>query len=452
MHSLQDFISQSKLPHSNEWVYKEFIASHIHFLQQRTANKQQFNHDAILLLDYIEEIRGMYFMSSNTTIDPIYQSLCKIAIKIIIKTKWLWVENYLRYFDPDDPYRLRMEALCSFRLLTNPKNQIAWAFQTVLTKLHQSLSQDISSLLYAREILKEYIDKLFAIVYTTPNQRSKWYATFISYTQEEYLVRTQDQELISWLENYDTIVSLDKIIHKIPKVSDVTPVQQAHVSEALDIVWYKYEIQQLTDQVANQKQQIDMLTVQLQSVQHSNQAISQLYEQIQTYQSQIQQLNDENGSLKNQLATYHAPVETIQENPPVLQSITDRSLYRIDVIWWSPKVMKKYKDIQKSIDLRPLWLDWKQFEIICDYQWQKKLKARDIQNKLLMGTTDIILAIQTDHETELANLIKEWTFADQITVFAEDQAFIWQSLSNERFIHYLNLALEKYERVERNVF
>lgn len=422
MQTIQGFINESLTLQDNQTTYKTFLSSHIGFLQQITSNKQTLILDSTVILDYIEEIRWVYFMTSGSDIDPLFQSLCKIAIKTIIKTKWIWVENYLRYFPENNPYRLRMEALCAFRLLANPKDQIVSAFQTVLTKLHQSLSQDAWSLSYAREIFKEYIDKLFAVVHTTPDQRSKRYTTFISTIQEESLIRTQDQELTSWLENYDTI-SAYKTSPQISEVVTATNESSTTTSEIYleDIEWYKNEIKELTNKLLNQKQQ-------------------------------IQQLNDENTLLKNQLASYSNPIEYKQEITHTLQSSIDRSSYRIDIIWWSPKVMKKYKDIQKSIDLRPWWIDRKQFEVICDYEWQKKLKIKDIENKLLMGNTDMILAIQTDHETELANLIKKWTFADQITVFAEDQAFTWQSLSNERFIHYLNLALEKYERVERNLF
>ncbi len=349
------------------------------------------------ILDYIQSLRGQYFMTANHNIDTIYQELCQLAISIKIKNKDKWVENYLRYFDPEWSYYLRIKGLMCFRLLSNPKQQIEWVYSQTINYLYRSILWDSDNLNKARDILKEYFDKLFAIKDISDSDKKKWFENNQEGTIESKFWYN-DKELHIRLDNQTSDINSNN--QEISKIEDIKS-NVYNTTELLDIIKNKDNI-------------------------------------IQELQNQIIKFN----------------TSTIKSDEIVINDdniLLDRSLYRIDVIWWSDKTNKKYKQIQKEFDIVKYGLSWQQlWDPICDYNWQKKLKSSQIKDSLIMWKTNFILAIQTDHETEFANLCKNPEFTNHITVFCEDEKYNWQSLSNDRFDHYLNLALEKYERYIKN--
>jgi len=139
-----------------------------------------------------------------------------------------------------------------------------------------------------------------------------------------------------------------------------------------------------------------------------------------------------------------------------------REEYQITVVWWSEKANKHYeytmfKDDAFISELKSrYWLDNIQFHLEWSYTEQKNKKFKDmIENELYNDQATFVIVLQSDHETEFHNWIKEINqdinheFNHRVTTFWEIEKD-WlsrydQKFSKDRFFHYLDIALEKYE-------
>ena len=98
------------------------------------------------------------------------------------------------------------------------------------------------------------------------------------------------------------------------------------------------------------------------------------------------------------------------------------------------------------------WLQLKQFELEWDYDKQSdKDFAKKIENDLIFDRVNFVLAVHTDHNTGLNNLIKDSNYTTRITIFWEREENnanpkYWQNLSLDSFKYYVKRALDKYER------
>lgn len=498
--SIQDIIKQSYQLLQRESDLKKFRLANIPVVKD-SIRHSSYN-DLIDLADHIEEIRWKYFMLSQWKIDEVYQWIAQIIISIKIKTKDLWVENYLRYFDPESAYLLRMKALVWFRLLENPVQDIESKYIPTAILVHKSYTSDPKTINKARDVLKEYIDRLFSLRFTTFSQRNSRYELISKSDNESLQFWLKDNDFRTWLlsqcnaefysdynswnedhddkesksisdtnaselqleleKSHETIQNLQNNILQKNLINDNLNNEKIKLNETIKQLQQKIEIieknksewsQEKSNLMTQYEVQIKDLSEEKNRIQSEYEKYLVLMSEVEKWQKEIEDIKNENKQLKYQLEALKQTKEdkSIVEMP---ESNTkyDRSLYKIDIIGWSPKVMKKYDQLQTQLDINAFGISWKQLgKPICDYEGQKKLKASVIKNNLMMWTTTFLLAIQTDHETEFANLCKDPDVDHLITVFAEDKEFTGQSLSAERFRHYLWLAINKYERREGNL-
>lgn len=498
--SIQDIIKQSCQLLEYESDLKKFRLANIPVVK---ALIRQWSYDDLLnLADHIEEIRWRYFMASQWQIDDTYQWLAQIIISIKIKTKDLWVENYLRYFDQESAYILRMKALVWFRLLEHPVQDIESKYIPTTILVYKSYLSDPKTINKARDVLKEYIDRLFSLRFTTFSERNSRYELMSKFDDESSQFRLKDNDFRTWLlsqcdaqyywdyslwnreynntesENSTDInaselqLELEKLHESIQKLQnniqqkdiiiDDLNNEKTKLSEIIKQLQQKIEIieknksersQEKSNLMTQYESQIKDLSEEKNRIQWEYEKYLILMSEVEKWQKEIEDIKNENKQLKYKLEVLKQTKEdkSIVEMPDS-NTKYDRSLYKIDVIGWSPKVMKKYSQLQNKLDISEFGVRRQQFwDPICDYEWQKKLKASSIKNNLFMWTTTFVLAIQTDHETEFANLCKDPDVSYLITVFAEDDRYTWQWLSKERFKHYLWLAIDKYERSENNL-
>lgn len=135
-----------------------------------------------------------------------------------------------------------------------------------------------------------------------------------------------------------------------------------------------------------------------------------------------------------------------------LETYERRSYYRIWIIWWSDKTNKVFNNWKKNRQ-GCFWIQSNQLELLWDYKKQQDIKfAKQINDDLLYDKLNFIIFLQSDHETKLIELEKD--FPNRVTILWR----IWisnndsniQRFSNWRFLHYLEQALEKYENKENN--
>ena len=147
-----------------------------------------------------------------------------------------------------------------------------------------------------------------------------------------------------------------------------------------------------------------------------------------------------------------------------------RKLYRITVIWWHEDANNKYnkfmKDIKNQKLLSDLDLSVKQFDLIWSYDKQKNTNIRKkIEDDLIYERVNFIIALQTDHGTELNNLINDIrngkseeyrAYQYRLTVLWEPwddwkEIYHDQVVTNDRLLTYIKKARDKYEtHIENN--
>ncbi len=183
---------------------------------------------------------------------------------------------------------------------------------------------------------------------------------------------------------------------------------------------------------------------------------------IDEYYSKINELEKENRLYKALLIENWLSNEDWKKEEDIIER---RKLYRITVIWWSPESIKWFNNLQKNKDfmdkLENIYhLEFKQLELVWDYKKQQDKKFADkIENDLIFWNTDFVIALQTDHETPLINLIKK--FRDDVE-YKHRINYFWQADENwniskdnqhfsyTKFDKYLEVALNKYETSENN--
>ena len=392
-----------------------------------------------ILKDVLNILRWKYFFNSSyKTIDKNYQEMCNFFIKVQLKKNDIWIDNFLRYFDPESWFYKRVRALTLFRLLKDPKNEIWEICWEVSDLLYEWISVEPDSLDKSLNILKEYIDRVFSIKYRTFESRQEFISTKRS-DSWEILCTLPDFQ--SWLTNY--ISGEEKVIIK----NDVEEYESS-------------EKDNNKEEKTEENKRIQALEAKIAEITASFNAI-------------LKQKDEENSALaaKLELVNHAAKIssqkqeETTKETKETDEDILEkRATYKILVIWWREKNNKKY-----NFDLKN-WFDWELYEqywihpnqlweLYWDYDKQKTQKdfARNIENDLLLWNVNFVIILQTDHETDLYNkIINNSDFWSRITYFAEREEnnanpkYSDQKYTKDRFLYYMWRAIEKYERAERN--
>ena len=135
-----------------------------------------------------------------------------------------------------------------------------------------------------------------------------------------------------------------------------------------------------------------------------------------------------------------------------LEVIEKRAFYRIWIIWWSDKTNKVFNGWKKNRQ-GCFWIKANQLELLWDYNKQHDNKfAKQIHDSLEFNDLDFIIFLQSDHETKLIELEKD--FPNRVTIlwrrWVDDNDGSIQRFSNWRFLHYLEQALKKYEWKEND--
>ena len=122
--------------------------------------------DFELIRDFMQILRGYFLMNcSFATIPEEYQQMCAFFITLTLLKKALWTNNFLKYFDPNSAYYNRIKALSLFRILKNPKQEIESKLQEVSDLLYLSVQKEPESFPKALNILKEYLENVFALTF-----------------------------------------------------------------------------------------------------------------------------------------------------------------------------------------------------------------------------------------------------------------------------------------------
>lgn len=368
--------------------------------------------DFELIRDFMQILRGYFLMNcSFATIPEEYQQMCAFFITLTLQKKALWANNFLKYFDSNSAYYNRIKALSLFRILKNPKKEIESKLQEISDLLYLSVQKEPESFPKALNILKEYLENVFALTRKTVPARVDF---VLEGDTESRKFWTATPELASWLVYYFSEESLSYE----PTEEEL---QQA------DIAYWQQRSQEL--QVEREKK-------------------------IQELEQKILILQKENQNLKNRIVQ----VDNGEFKSDFGDQITQRQFYRILIVWWGSKVNKAYMNLQKHKPdfLEPFGLHWRQLELKGDYDVQQDKKfAKTIEDGLLLWKINFVIALQTDHESPFAKLIENPEVWSRITVFAEREwennpAFVAQRFSQDRFAYYLKRAMEKYEREVEN--
>ena len=191
--------------------------------------------------------------------------------------------------------------------------------------------------------------------------------------------------------------------------------------------------------------------------------------------SDLQKKDKDKDKKIDQLLTKKAELESVIEKNSNFEAdgILDKDIkdkrknYRITVVWGADKSIKWYNFNMKDNKFKnrlhnDFYLNEKQFDLKWSYNQQKnKNLKRDIEDDLIFDRADIVIVLQTDHETEFKNRINEIItdknnpYWHRITEFWELEEN-WQSKYNDqkftadRFYHYLDKALTKYELHQEN--
>lgn len=145
-----------------------------------------------------------------------------------------------------------------------------------------------------------------------------------------------------------------------------------------------------------------------------------------------------------------------------------RKLYKITVIWWNDRANKKYHNVMKDIKtqklLSDLYLSEQQFDLVWSYEKQKNTSIKKkVEDDLIFGRINFIIALQTDHSTELIDLIndirnengKYHDYQYRLTIMWEPwddwkELYHNQTVTSDRIIKYIKRALNKYEAHQEN--
>ena len=111
----------------------------------------------------------------------------------------------MKYFDPNSAYYNRIKALSLFRILKNPKKEIESKLQEVSDFLYLSVQKEPESFPKALNILKEYLENIFALTRKTVPARVDF---VLEGDTESRKFWTATPELASWLVYYFSEESL----------------------------------------------------------------------------------------------------------------------------------------------------------------------------------------------------------------------------------------------------
>lgn len=422
---IQNLLSQAEQFHEQQHRLLDFWEDNIWLLQQFVLQTKDFQH-LVVISDYIETVRGKYFFAHKHDINPIFQELCKIAIAISIKTKGFQIDNYLRYFDPTSGYALRMKALVEFRLLQNPRQEMISKALPTFALLHASIMTHQEDSEKVRDVLKEYIDKLFGLQLISQQERVQWIQQYKNHSNESVIFWMNDREFLSRLEQYDTDIWDQK--------TDVWWVPD-HATQVIDNnKWY----QDLHHSIASQEQLITQY----------QETIVLLEQKIVIYEQEISTLSEEKQWLIDQ---YEQQIQELQKKDVVNTSTSmflDRSTYQIGLILAWPDQVGRFEKFKKrfSSEITDYWLHENCFEILAGKKGRDEQKKIDVKAKLY-GSLTFIIAFTSDHNTQFEqNDRNNQDFLHRITISDK------QSFSNDQMKLMLKVAIEKYERVEGNVF
>ena len=409
------------------------------------------NEDFWVFKDAMNIIRWKYYMNDTyETVDKDFQEMCSLFISLQLKKNDIWINNFLRYFNPDSAYYKRIKALTMFRLLDNPKEQIESVRDDVCGLLYDSTQYKDWDYKKSENILKEYIERVFNITCTTYDSRIE----FISGWGNSWDTWCWNNEFVDWLWKY---INWEKLDSEIAVVAE-----ESHDNEEVENLRIKLkEKEDEAEQIRKEQEVILKRQKELEDKLNKVQA---------SYNEDLKKKELENAELQAKISLLQQANEISKEKETkkdVIPSTEDleerRSYYRILIVWWSDKANKKYNNLLKN------WFNWELFkrfkinpeqlwELYGDYNKQKTQKdfARKIENDLLLGNIDFVVALQTDHETWLYKLLNNSEFWSRITYFAEREEnnqnpkYSDQSFTEDRFYYYLWRAIEKFERAENN--
>lgn len=419
---------------------------------QELLNQNKFsNEDFWLLKDAMSIIRWKYYMDETyETVDKDFQEMCSLFISLQLKKNDFWVNNFLRYFNPDTAYYKRVKALTLFRLQNNPTAQIESVRNEVCELLYNSTQCEDWDYKKSENILKEYIERVFSITRTTYDSRIE----FISEWGNSWDTWCGNNDFVDWLWKY---INWEKIDSEIAIIDEDT-----HDNE---------EIENLRSKLKEKEDEAEQIRKEQEAILQRQKELEDKLNKVQvSYNEDLKKKELENAELQAKILLLQQANE-ISKKSETKEEITvstedleeKRSHYRILVVWWSDKANKKYNYLLKN------WFNWELYnrfkinpeqlwELYGDYNKQKTQKdfARKIENDLLLWNIDFVVALQTDHETWLYKLLNNSEFWSRITYFAEREEnnqnpkYSDQSFSEERFYYYLERAIEKFERAENN--
>ena len=417
---------------------------------QELLNQNKFsNEDFWILKDAMNIIRWKYYMDETyETVDKDFQEMCSFFISLQLKKNDFWINNFLRYFNPNSAYYKRVKALTLFRLQNNPSTQIESVRDEVCELLYDSTQYEDWDYKKSENILKEYIERVFNITRTTYDSRIE----FISEWDSNWNIRCWNSEFVDWLWKY---INWEKIDFETVSIED-------HNDEEIENLKSKLkEKEHETEQIKKEQEAI---------LQKQKELEEQLNKVKVSYNEDLKKKELENAELQAKISLLQQAneiskqKETKEDIIPSTEDLEEkRSYYRILIVWWSDKANKKYNNLLKN------WFNWELFkrfkinpeqlwELYWDYNKQKTQKdfARKIENDLLLWNIDFVVALQTDHETWLYKLLNNSEFWSRITYFAEREEnnqnpkYSDQSFTEDRFYYYLWRAIEKFERAENN--
>ena len=484
---------------NKDWITK--------LVEWNVFNQEEFSE----IKNAMDIFRWKYLMNCRyMTIDKDYQDICRLFIALTFQKRALWIKNYLRYFDPNTAYYKRVYALDLFRNLDNPKEEIEDLLPIVWKTLVEAAELEPEWIFKTENIFKEYIERIFTLTRLDIESRTdfliisdeyldyfyantdlnEWVLNIINDDAESINEPEEiEEETDSWKEeviepeNVEPVIDNEKIeldrknkeqtqiIENLQKVSDEKDSVISELKKKIE------SIQKWAEDLLNAKTiEIDQLVEELNQVRKENvdskiknlEKENELEHRIELMKWVIKDLNEKANKIEETkskleenstpLLTIKQPLQEIVEEKISEKLLERRKYYRIIVVWGSEKMIRKFKkELMNDKELESFmnneyWLQIKQFELEWDYDKQSdKDFAKKIENDLIFDRVNFVLAVHTDHNTGLNNLIKDSNYTTRITVFWEREEKnanpkYWQNLSLDSFKYYVKRALDKYER------
>lgn len=204
-----NFLDEQKISYRDEEVaYLERLKNQILAYRENSytellalvKKKQLQSADRDVIWEFVNLVRRYYFINATfQTIEKPYQEMCSLLISVSLQVNNRAGYNFLKYFDPNSTYYLKIKALYSFRSLKNPEAEIEQKFQEVSDLLWKASEQEPKAERQIIEILKEYLERVFSLKRKTLESRAEFVAI---HSFQSWKNRCANVKFSNWLIDF----------------------------------------------------------------------------------------------------------------------------------------------------------------------------------------------------------------------------------------------------------